>query len=178
MRRFSLILSATIVIALSGCASTSALLQDQQINRTANNSIYQQLTIDKPSNVGISTQNGIVLITGQIPTEELKNQVSTLVNDLDGVKKVYNFLEVGPPVSAGVHLTDSWITTKIKSEFIANKQITPSAIKVVTEDGVVYLMGNVTPSMGAAAINIAKTTDNVREVVKIFQYTHLNETST
>ncbi len=170
----NIILTALAAVILVSCATTSRFFQDQDISRTANNNIYQQIKINSPSNIGVATYHGNVLITGQIPTAELKNQVTTVVSSIDGVKKVYNFLEVAPPASAGTHLTDSWITTKIKSEFIANKQIVPSDIKVVTEDGVVFLMGNVTASMGAAAIKIAKSTDNVREVVEIFQYIHFS----
>ena len=161
---------------LSGCASTSQFVQDQDISRTANNNIYQEIKIDGPSNVGVTTQNAYVLITGQVPSEDLKNQVTAIVNSIDGVKKVYNFLEIGPPVSLATHTTDSWVTTKIKMEFVANKQITPSDIKVVTEDGTVFLMGNVTPNMGAAAVKIARSTDNVREVVTAFEYINLTET--
>ncbi len=176
MKKLILTLTAAIMM-LAGCASTSAFFQDQSISQTANNNIYQQVKIDGPSNIGVTTQNAYVLITGQIPSQELKNQVTDVVNSIDGVKKVYNFLEIGPPVSLATHTTDSWITTKIKSEFIANKQIIPSEIKVVTENGVVYLMGEVPQSMGAAAVKTARSTDNVREVVTAFEYVNLTETT-
>lgn len=176
MKNLFLILTGMSVILLSSCASTSQFFQDQSISRTANNNIYHEITINAPSNIGVTTQNGNVLITGQIPSQALKDQITSVVSDIDGVQKVYNFLEVGPPVSAATHATDSWITAKIKTEFVANKQISPSSIKIVTEDGTVFLMGEVTPEMGTAAAKIAKSTDNVREVVEIFRYIHVTDT--
>lgn len=177
MKKFIRMLASTILLTtLAGCVSTiTATAQDNTISQTANNRIYQELKINNPSNIAVATQNNNVLIAGQVPTEELKTEITNLVQTIDGVKKVYNFLEVEPPVSMGTHLTDSWITTKIKTRFMADKNIDTSAIKIVTEDGTVFLIGDVTESGGKEAVLIAKSTDNVRQVVEIFEYIHLTE---
>lgn len=175
---------------LTGCTSTvmtgasaaydrysiSQSIEDRDISRTANNDIYNKITFNKPANIAIATRKGDVLLAGQVPSKKIRAAVSQLVARVGGVKKVYNFLEVKPAASVHTHLKDSWITTKIKSSYLTNKKIDPTGIKVTTEGGVVFLMGNVTPEMATEAVKVASNTKGVHEVVKIFQYIHLTPT--
>ena len=66
--------------------------------------------------------------------------------------------------------SDSWLTTKVKSKLIAYKDIDSTKIKVVTENGVVYLMGLVFPEEGNRAARVTSETKGVRKVVKVFEY--------
>ena len=120
------------------------------------------------SNVEITAYNRIVLLVGQVPTETLKNTIGEKISQIKGVKRVINNLHVGTKDSWGDYSRDSWITTKVKADFIG--QINPNHFKVVTENGVVYLLGVTTKQEGAEAIITTKKVSGVKKVVPIFTY--------
>ena len=78
---------------------------------------------------------------------------------------------MAPPTTLPQRSNDSYITSKVKARMVEANKFPPNAVKVVTERGVVYLMGIVSKAEGAAAGDIASTTDGVGKVVKVFQYT-------
>ena len=88
------------------------------------------------------------------------------------VTKVYNEIAVKGPTSSLSRASDSWITTKIKTQMLATKGLQSGSIKVVTENGAVYLMGMVSREQADTSVNIARQVTGVQKVVKIFQYTN------
>ena len=120
------------------------------------------------SNVEITAYNRIVLLVGQVPTAALKNTIGKKISQIKGVNRVVNNLRVGIKDSWGDYSHDSWITTKVKADFIG--QVNPNHFKVVTENGVVYLLGVTTKAEGAQAIATSKKVSGVRKVVPIFTY--------
>ena len=97
-----------------------------------------QLKQDK-NNVEITVYNRIVLLVGQVPTAALKNTIGEKISQIKGVNRVVNNLHIATKDSWGDYSHDSWITTKVKANFIG--QVNPNHFKVVTENGVVYLLG-------------------------------------
>ena len=178
----SAIISGCSSAAMTGASaaydrySISQNIHDSTIAHTANNRIYHQVKMNSPSNIAINSANGYVLLAGQVPSEKVKLEAGQVTARVEGVKKVYNFLEVQKPVSFKTHLSDTIISNEIKTRFITDKLIDPSAIDVYTENGVVFLQGNVTPQMSAEAAKVAGSIRGVTEVVKIFQYVHLSPT--
>lgn len=178
-----------IICLLQGCvnaAVTSAqavydrhnienTLNDHYITMQASRAIYWTSNRYKNSSISINTFNGIVLLTGQTPSPELKDEAGNIVKRIPGARKVYNFIEIISPASSLVHISDAWITSKIKARFIADSELDPSQIKVVTENGTVYLMGIVFPSKAKIATTIARTTDGVQHVVQLFSYLQITE---
>jgi osmotically-inducible protein OsmY len=65
---------------------------------------------------------------------------------------------------------DTYITSKVKARFVEQNRFPATQVKVVTERGVVYLMGIVTRAEGEAAGAIAASTTGVQRVVKVFEY--------
>ena len=124
----------------------------------------------KQSNISIATFDDKVLITGQIPNPLHKEEVNQIVRELAKERKVYDFTEAMSPCSYITRASDSWITTKIKSQFIASREIDPSLIKVITENGTVYMMGTVLSDQADIATEIARNTTGVQKVVKLFTY--------
>lgn len=120
------------------------------------------------ANVEVTVFNGIVLLLGQVPTEEVKNQLADQVANIQGVLVVYNQLNVGANVAFSRFADDSWITSKVKANMVG--QVNPLHFKVVTQQGVVYLLGQVTQSEGDQATAVAAQTSGVQKVVKIFNY--------
>lgn len=120
------------------------------------------------ANVEVTVFNGIALLLGQVPTTAMKNHIATEASKIAGVVIVYNQITVGKNIAFGRFADDSWITSKIKANMLG--QVNPLYFKVVTQEGVVYLLGQVTQVEGNQAADIAAQTSGVQKVVKIFNY--------
>ena len=121
--------------------------------------------------VNATSYNGIVLLTGEVPTAELKTQVEQIARTTPKVRRVDDELAVGAVTSLGARSNDSYITSKVKARLVEANKVPVNLIKVVTERQVVYLMGIVSHAEGDAAGQIAATTSGVQRVVKVFEYT-------
>ena len=95
---------------------------------------------------------------------------------IDGLREVYNELGIGPASSLGSRSTDSFITSKVKARLVDTNQVSANHIKVVTERGIVYLMGIVSEREAKVAVAVARTTDGVRKVVNVMEVVSEDET--
>lgn len=127
------------------------------------------------SHVSVAAFNDSVVITGQVPDADQKNEITRIVKNVANDRQVYNFTEVASPCSALTRASDTWITSKIKAKLIATNGIDPSKIKVITENGTVFLMGIVPREDANTAVDIAQTTSGVQSVVKIFSYLEISK---
>ena len=114
--------------------------------------------------VNVTSYDGIVLLTGEVPTEDLVKTIGDIARSTAKVRKVDNEITVGPVASVGSRTNDSYITSKVKARFVEANKFAPNHVKVVTERQVVYLMGLVRHDEADTAAQIA-----VR-VVKLFEY--------
>lgn len=167
--RITAILLAAI---LSGCASTDV---GTAFDDTRNESLAEQRieNIDprlKDANVSINSFDGVVLITGQIPSADLIAAITSEVDQLRNVRKVHNELQVAGNTTLLSRTNDSWLTTKIKSKMAADETTESLRIKVVTEDSVVYLMGLLTRNEADAAVELTRSVEGVQKIVKLFEY--------
>jgi osmotically-inducible protein OsmY len=117
-----------------------------------------------------TSYNRRVLLTGEAPTEEAKKQIEEVVRGIENVKEVTNELQVAGASSLASRGNDSLVTTNVKARMVNNGKFSPAHVKVLTEAGVVYLMGLVSPQEGDAAVEVARTTSGVNRVVKVFEY--------
>lgn len=122
------------------------------------------------ANITVVSYNGVVLLLGQVPTEDLRRRAAEVAADVKRVRQVQNALTVGPNTRASVRMYDSWLTTKIKTKFAFNQQVDSGRIKVVTENGHVYLMGLVRQAEADRAAQVAQRTDGAQRIVKAFEY--------
>jgi osmotically-inducible protein OsmY len=120
--------------------------------------------------VAVTSFNGRVLLTGQVPDEAAKADAERAVRQIPGVKEVHNELETAMRVSFSTTANDSAITARVKAGFVEQKVLSANAVKVVTENGVVYLMGLVTQREGPAYSAVASRVPGVRRVVTLFEY--------
>lgn len=141
---------------------------DFAINRATN--IYRN------SRVAVSTFNSVVVLIGQVNSSELRDQLMPIAKSVPGVTTVYNLTTVNSPAASLIRVSDAWITTKIKTQLIAANEVDPSQIKVITENGTVYLMGIVFPQQAIIASNIARSTAGVQNVVRVFAYLYISKT--
>ena len=136
-----------------------------QVTRAINDTrLFQDCSIS------VSSFNRVVLLTGQVLHPWQRAELDKIVRKIPDIKKIYNLTIISTPSSNLTQVSDAWITAKIKSKLIAANEVDPSQIKVVTENGTVYLMGIIPPSQAKAAIYLARTTEGVQNVVKIFSY--------
>jgi len=120
--------------------------------------------------VNVTSYNGIVLLTGEVPTQDTMKSIVEIARTTPKVRTVDNELLIGPASNLESRTDDSYITAKVKSRFVEANKFSATHVKVVTERQVVYLMGLVTHAEADAATQIAATTSGVARVVKLFQY--------
>lgn len=120
--------------------------------------------------LSVASFNNDLLLVGQVPTEEDKLRIGRALLKVPGRRRVFNQLEIKPPLSFSQNLKDTWITTKIKAAIIANSSIDPEDFKVVTENDIVYLLGDVKKEESEKVVNIARHTAGVRYVIRMFRY--------
>lgn len=180
---------AGLLTLLSGCMNMAATgaeavynrhtiqknLNDQWVTMQVYHQLHFKSDDFKNANISITTFNNEVLLAGQTPQEWQRTRAEEIVKKLTGVNTVYNFLTLESPSSTLTRISDSWITTKVKSHLITSDDVEASQIKVVTENGTVFLMGTITPEAAKAAVKIAGNTAGVKSVIKIFSYIHISK---
>ncbi|MCO6538851.1 MAG: divisome-associated lipoprotein YraP [Gilliamella sp.] len=122
------------------------------------------------SRIVTSAYGGNILLTGQANNEQVE-KAESLAYQVEGVKKVYNQIRIGEPVGAGTITNDTWITTQVKSQLVLDAKTKARKIKVVTENGEVFLIGIVTSEEGKAAAEIASKVRGVKKVITLYTYT-------
>ena len=113
--------------------------------------------------------NGYVLLAGQVGSEELKAKATNVVREVRGVRRIYNEMEVAAPSSGMTRTSDTWITTKVKSWMLGSSDIQGTRVMVVTENGVVYLMGLATKEEAERISDTAAGIGGVQRVVRLFE---------
>lgn len=120
--------------------------------------------------VNVNSFNRRVLLTGEVRDDAMKAAVEREVANIEGVQSIVNDLEIAGVSSLTSRSNDSLITGKVKASFVDAKDLYANSIKVVTENGSVYLMGRVTQREGQRATDVARGVSGVRKVVKVFEY--------
>ena len=133
------------------------------VNINAADEAYDQ------AHLSVVSYNGFLLLVGQVPSEALKALATDVTRDLEAVRRIYNELEVGPETSAGTRTNDTWITTQVKSKLLASSDTPGRRVKVVTENGVVYLMGLLTAAEADRSALEAAEVKSVTRVVQLFE---------
>jgi osmotically-inducible protein OsmY len=120
--------------------------------------------------VAVTSFNRRVLLTGQVPDATAKADAERAMRQVPGVREVHNELELADRVTFSTTTNDSAITARVKAGFLEQKALSTTAVKVVTENGVVFLMGLVTEREGPAYATVASRVPGVRRVVTLFEY--------
>lgn len=147
-----------------------AKLNDNEIETAAKVNIKKADPQLESAHVNIDSFNGIVLLTGQVPNEELRNLVADTVYKLSPVREIHNELEISDPTNFAARAKDTWISTKIKAQLVADSETESRRIHFVTENQVVFLMGLVTHAEADRIVNMVRHTADVQKVVKVFEY--------
>jgi osmotically-inducible protein OsmY len=122
------------------------------------------------AHLNVTSFNRKVLVTGEVKDEATKASVERELAAIEGVQSVANEVAVASVSNYTSRSNDALITTKVKASLVDQKDLSSNAVKVVTENGVVYLMGRVTPGEGKMSGEITSGVSGVRKVVKLFEY--------
>lgn len=160
--------TGAVVAAESRTAGT--MVNDETIELKASRVLSNNREIYEASRLEATSVNGRVLITGQCKDASYLTYIEQRIAAIEQVREVIDRVEQISPVDFSQRSTDSWITTKVKTQLLFGKDINSGRFKVITENGVVYLIGLVTKDEAARAVNVARQTSGVRKVVKIFDY--------
>ena len=150
--------------------SWGRMLDDESIETKALVNIRKADERLKHSHIIVVSINGNVLLTGQVPDQELSRVAERTVSDIRYVRRVHNELEISPARDLSMRSADTWITTKIKSKMLFSTRVDPAEVKVVTDAGTVYLLGLVNQTSADKAVEMARNTSGVRKVVRMFEY--------
>ncbi|MGP5214427.1 BON domain-containing protein [Psychrobacter immobilis] len=141
-------------------------LLDRSIEHTVKINVYGlKEDLQQTSRMGIDSFNSEVLLTGEVPTEAIKVEVEKVVSSMPDVRHVYNELNVSASKGYSSTVHDGYITSKLLAKVAASDGVKASQIKAVTNDGVVYIMGRMTPTQQSHLIDIANSTVGVTELV-------------
>ncbi|MCG3880185.1 BON domain-containing protein [Psychrobacter sp. Ps6] len=141
-------------------------LLDRSIEHTAKINVYGlKEDLQQTSRMGIDSFNSEVLLTGEVPSEALKAEVEKVVSSMPDVRRVYNEMEVSASKGYSSTVHDGYITSKLLAKIAASDGVKTSQIKAVTNNGVVYIMGRMTPTQQSNLIDVANSTVGVTELV-------------
>jgi len=159
--------------ALHSRRTVGTFVDDQAIELKARLAILENKDLNSQVHASVTSFNGVVLLTGQAPTETLRQQVQDIVAGTDKVRMVHNELAIAAPNSLMTRSNDTLITAKVKAALFNIKGVEdfdPTRVKVVTEDGVVYLMGLLYHREADAVSDQARQVGGAEKIVKVFEY--------
>lgn len=188
MSRFvSSVAVASLTALLSGCGSFIASVSNSPIESDPGSRSFAQRVLDESieikaivntrvankdfygTDMVVTAFNGYVLICGSVPDRGLIQLASDTVREIEGVRRIYNELTVKPTVKGQEPNDDPWITTKVKANLLANPQTPSTRVKVVTENGIVYLMGLLTLEEAERVKAEAASVEGVVKVVSLIE---------
>lgn len=156
------------VVMAADRRQSEVMFNDQGIEFTAGSRISEALNGE--GHVNVTSYNYTVLLTGEVPTAQAKADAEKAASGVPSVRTVVNELQIAGTSSAASRSNDAYVTSKVKSSFLGNGKFKPTDVKVVTEAGVVYLLGLVTHDEADAATEVARGTGGVQKVVRVFEY--------
>lgn len=181
---------AAAVLALGGCieaaivggAASGALvatdrrpaevvLGDERVELNANNRITTRFG-DK-IHINVTSFNYTVLLTGEVPDAKTKAEIERMASEVERVKAVVNELQIGAQSALTARGNDTYLTGRVKASMVGANKFNANHIKVVTEAGVVFLLGVVTRKEADDATEIARSIGGVQKVVRVFEYVNV-----
>jgi len=173
----STLLSGCVGLVVAGVAGTALVATDRRsVGAQADD---EAIELKVGNNIGtgygdrvhvnVTSYNGIVLLTGEVPEQNLVATIGEIARTTAKVRRVHNELVVAAVSPVGSRTDDSYITSKVKTRFVEANKFSATHVKVVTDRKVVYLMGLVKSDEADAAAQIASTTSGVLRVVKLFE---------
>ncbi|MGD9000889.1 MAG: division/outer membrane stress-associated lipid-binding lipoprotein [Granulosicoccaceae bacterium] len=191
IRTASLLCVLATAVSLQGCAemvvggaaagatvahdrrTAGTFVDDELIELKAARKLSDDKELAEQAHINVTSYNNIILLSGEVPNETLRTRAADLVRPIPKVRQVHNELVIAAPSSLLTRTSDGWITTKVKTSLFSIKNMPgfdPTRVKVVSENGTVFLMGIVRRVEADAATDVARRVAGVQRVVKLFEY--------
>lgn len=190
MRLFKLLLIAVCLAMGTGCTTllseatgpagiqenpgkrtTGARIEDEFIETKIAVNMKSQEPELRNANFDVISHNGVVLLVGQVQSEQLKQRATEIASEASSkIKRIHNELEVSGKTGLLSRSNDAWISTKVRTQLLADESVPSGQVKVITENGSVFLMGMVNQLQGDNAAALARNIGGVTRVVKVFEY--------
>lgn len=184
-----LVIVALVMTTLSGCVTAviagvaiatvdilhdrrtvGEYIDDSSIELSATNFLLSRKEIRASAHIKPESWNGILLLTGEIDDEQIKQEVVSYMNTIQGVRQVVDETTITGKTALLSRSNDAWISSKIKSRLLIKTGMDSNRVKVITTRGTVYLMGIVTAEEANTATELARAVRGVARVVKVFEY--------
>lgn len=150
--------------------SFSVMKSDQHATHVAQYWINSDEALKGHSHISVTVFNQVALLVGQAQSQQLRERAYKIMQKVNGVKRIYNAITIAGSTSELQRASDTWITGKVKSVLLATPGLKSNDLKIVTENGVVYLMGSISRQQADVATKAARHVEGVTKVVKIFEY--------
>ncbi|BBI92314.1 division/outer membrane stress-associated lipid-binding lipoprotein [Serratia symbiotica] len=150
--------------------SIGTQVDDGTLEARVENALSKDPQLKKDARVVATAYQGEVLLTGQSPNSDMTRRAKQIAMGVEGASEVYNEIRQGKPVSLSTASSDTWITTKVRSQLLTSDTVKSTNVKVTTENGEVFLLGLVTRQEGPAAAQIASQISGVKHVTTAFSY--------
>lgn len=144
------------------------IIEDEVIELRATDAIYSDKIIGKHVRINTTSFNGIVLLTGEAPSAEMRAHAGHVAYSMRNVREVYNEVQIKAPVSFEQRAKDTWLGTKVKSKLIANRGLFTRA-KIIASDNTIYLMGLVTPDEAEHIKVMVNELEGVNSIIALFE---------
>jgi osmotically-inducible protein OsmY len=162
--------AAVGAVAASDTRPSQVMMDDKIIEMTATDKIYSDRELQTRAHINVNSYNYVVLLTGEVLAQNLQDKAVDIVRHLNKVRRVHNEIRVADLTSFESRATDSWITSKVKTNMLGTENLDATKVEVITENRAVYMMGFVTEEQGALAAEIARKVEGVEKVIKLFEY--------
>jgi len=188
MKLKNFIVIASLAAVLQGCVAAAVVgviggasvvndnrsvgnqVDDQKIEFYAHAKLAEVTGLSDNTNLQVVSVNGKALIVGQAPNSYLKGLAIKALNEVEGIDKIHDQIRIGNNVSITTKSHDIWITSKVKTALFGSDKLDATNVKVVTENGEVFLLGLVKVIDANAAVEISRHVSGVNRVFKMFEY--------
>ncbi|MBN2886519.1 MAG: BON domain-containing protein [Chromatiaceae bacterium] len=152
------------------------VIDDQQIELAAMNALLQDPGIANQAHISVTSYNRTVLLAGRADSPEVAERATRRLSELPRVARVVDEIVIGPRLGLARKSEDAYLSSRAKLALgeVDLPDFNATRVKIVTENGVVYLMGLVTPEEATAAAEKVRYVPGVKRVVKLFEYIHGN----
>ena len=161
--------AATTAVVAGDHRTVGSFIDDEGIEPKASSAISDDPSL-KDVHINVTSINGVVLLTGEAPTEAQRTKILEHVRVVARVRRTVNEIRIAPPTAYSSRMSDTLITTKVKSKMLGDEKLESLRIKVITEYGVLYLMGLAKKEEAERAAELTRQVGGVQKVVKLFEY--------
>lgn len=178
----SIMLSGCAGVMVGSAATGAAVVHDRRSVGTVidnhglaweiRQAIYTDNDLDAGSHINVTVYNNTILLSGEVPTRDLKLRAKTIATKAAEGHRIFNELAIGTPTTLLSRSKDSYITSKVKAAMLGINlpDFDLTRVTVTTEAGVVFLMGLVTKNEADITTNRARKVSGVKKVVRLFEY--------